>query len=259
MYNPSKRNRNIGTSKQGHGQNNKMSIPYSFEVGKEFYERLGNYSKKVEIINGHEFYFIIEETRKTSMHACSVEEVVTILKELPVEDFGELKLIIFRQPKRKEEILSSVWGRLIYSFNFEGNYYPAIILDAINYETRFKWKKNLSIESQKELSRLRLDGHNIIDTGRFYEADYELDFVRNTQLYRTLLHELGHYVQYLNVVGRPADKEEDEDYEEKDIALENYFRIPSIEKERFAHNYADQMKIKLESRKVIPFDRKEKY
>ena len=37
-----------------------------------------------------------------------------------------------RQPKRKEEIISPVWGRLIYSYEFENDYCPAIILDAID-------------------------------------------------------------------------------------------------------------------------------
>lgn len=103
MHNPSKRNRNIGTVKQGHGQNNKMAIPFSFEDGKEFYEKLVNYETITKTVNEHDFVFIIEETRKTSQHACSVEDIVTILNKINPKDFGELKFIILRQPKRKEQ------------------------------------------------------------------------------------------------------------------------------------------------------------
>ena len=41
MYDPIRRNRHIGTSKQGYGQNNKLSIPQPALVFKTFYERLG--------------------------------------------------------------------------------------------------------------------------------------------------------------------------------------------------------------------------
>ncbi|MGM5631426.1 hypothetical protein O2K51_11035 [Apibacter raozihei] len=179
MYNPTRRNRNIGTAKQGSGQNNKLVIPGSTVLArKSFYERIGNHKKIHKNIKGNEFVFIVEETRKTSEHACTVNDVVTLLNEIPPQDLGELKYVIFRQPKRKEEILSPVWGRLIYSYDYENEYYPAIILDAIDYEKKFKWKKKLSIEDQKEISRLQQDGHKIIDNGKYYLADYELEYVK---------------------------------------------------------------------------------
>lgn len=238
MFNPTRRNRNIGTSKQGHGQNNKMTIPWPAIVEKDFYERLENFEKEIRKINGKTYTFIIEETRIHSKHACSVIDVENILKLIPSEDLDGLSLIIFRQPKRKEEILSSVWGRLIYSYEFEDDYQPAIIIEAIDYSKKLKWSKKLSVESQKELNRLISDGHKFIDTGRTNEANYEIDNVRNTQLYRTLLHEIGHYVHYLNIVDRPAT--EDEAFEEWEKRSDYYFSIPSVEKEQFAHSYAEQ-------------------
>lgn len=54
-----------------------------------------------------------------------------MITHIPSEDYGDLRFIILRQPKRKEEIISPVWGRLIYSFEFEHEYAPAIILDAV--------------------------------------------------------------------------------------------------------------------------------
>ena len=241
MFNPTRRNRNIGTAKQGHGQNNKMIISWPAIVEKDFYERLGIFEKETREINGNFYTFIIEETRQHSRHACSVSDVENILQLIPPEDLKDLSLIIFRQPKRKEEILSSVWGRLIYSYEFEGNFQPAIIIEAIDYSKKLKWKKKLSVENQKELNRLISDGHKFVDTGKMYEVDYVIDNVRNTQLYRTLLHEIGHYVHYLNVVVRP--EVEDEDFEEWEKRSDFYFSIPSIEKEQFAHSYAEQKRI----------------
>lgn len=254
MNNPTRRNRNIGTDKQGFGQNNKLTIPEPCGVLKSFYERLTDYQKIKSVINGHDFLFVIEQTRTDSQHSCSVSDIETIIEQIPKENYGELKLIVLRQPKRKEEILSPTWGRLIYSYEFEKDYYPAIILDAIDFTRKFKWKNNLSIDDQKELERLIEDGHKIVNDGRHFIAQYELKNVRNTQLYRTLPHEFGHYVQYLYFVERPAT--EDEDFEVWEARRDKYFEIPKAEKEKFAHKYADNLKNELTRKKIIPFEQK---
>lgn len=253
MNNPTRRNRNIGTSKQGHGKNNKLVIPYPCIASKTFYERLDEYEKTVRIINDHEFTFVIEKTREGCQHACTINDVERIIKSIPTEDYGSLSLIIFRQPKRKETILSSVWGRLIYSYEFENNYYPAIVIEAIDYTKKLQWPTKLSIESQKELERLKLDGHPFVQESRHFITEYQLENVRSTQLYRTLPHEFGHYVHYLEVVERPST--EDEEFTEWEKRDDFYFSIPSVEKEKFAHLYAEKFKQRLVELSVIPFHR----
>ncbi len=253
MKNPTRRNRNIGTEKQGHGQNNELTIPYPVAISKTFYERLGRYEKFNRTINGNVFEFVIEETRTTSEHACTIEDISEIIRHIPPSDYDDLNLIILRQPKRKEETLSSVWGRLIYSYEFEGNNRAAIILEAVDYERKFKWSKSLQPEHQKELERLRSDGHEIIAEKRYYTAEYKLDNVRNTQLYRTLPHEFGHYVHYLEEVERPGTEEED--YEEWELRYDNYFKISTADKEKFAHGYADELINNLKECRAIPFER----
>ncbi|MFD2968899.1 hypothetical protein [Sphingobacterium bambusae] len=109
MNNPARRNRNIGTVKRGFGQNNKLTIPEPCGVLQSFYERLTDYYKIKSVINGHDFLFVIEQTRADSQHPCSVIDIETIIEQIPKEDYGELKLIVLRQPKRKEEILSPTW------------------------------------------------------------------------------------------------------------------------------------------------------
>jgi hypothetical protein len=229
MKNPTRRNRNIGTSSQGVGQNNALSIPWPNL--KIFYERLGPYQKIDKTINGHLFTFVIEGNAK---HACSVMDLERMIGYIPVEDYGEMKLIVLRQPKRKEVILSPVWGRLIYSYQFENNSYPAIILESIEYGHTFKWKRGLSLEDQKELARLQADGHQFVSDKRSFTAVMEKENVRRTQLYRTLLHEFGHYVQYMQEEG--------------------YANLSTEIKEKFAHRYADSLKEKLQQEQLIPFD-----
>jgi hypothetical protein len=252
MRNPARRNRNIGTAKQGHGQNNKLKIPAPCGDLKSFYERLLHFEKTERTINGHDFLFIVEQTRPGSTHACSVEDISVIIEQIPADDYGELKFIVLRQPKRKEEIIAPVWGRLIYSYEFEGNHFPAIILDAIDFSKKIKWTSKLSIEAQQELNRLISDGHEIRNDRRHFTAFYKMEHVRSTQLYRTLPHEFGHYVQYLQYVERAAI--EGEEFEQWEQRRDDYFNIPNVEKEKFAHNYADHLKAALTEQKIIPFD-----
>lgn len=261
---PTRRNRNIGTSKQGHGQNNKLTIPEPCGILKNFYERLVDYKKVTRVINGHEFMFVIEQTRETSKHSCSISDIETIIENIPKKDYGDLKFIVLRQPKRKEETLSPTWGRLVYTYEFENEYFPAVILDAVDFTKQFKWTNKLSIDSQKELERLKEDGHKIENDGRHYIAEYKIENVRNTQLYRTLPHEFGHYVQFLDFVERDyleyieyTDSEyDDSEFENFDKRKEEYFKISKSEKEKFAHKYADNLKTELTMKNIIPFEQK---
>ncbi|MEJ5050505.1 hypothetical protein WH221_11735 [Chryseobacterium culicis] len=256
MYNPTRRNKNIGTKKQGYGQNNKLTISSPYGDLKSFYEKLTDYQKEIRLINNHEFIFIIEKLRKNSIHSCSINDIERVIENLPIEDYGELKYIILRQPKRKEEILSPVWGRLIYSYDFENEYFPAIILDAIDLEKQLFWPKKQTIEDQQEFERLKTDGHTFTETKRNFIAEFQPQNIRNTQLYRTLPHEFGHYVHYLEVVERPGynENKEDIDYDAYDERMSLYFRIPKSEKEKFAHTYAEKLKSKLVNENKIPFD-----
>lgn len=253
MWNPTRRNRNIGTPKQGYGQNNKLAIASPCLVSKTFYEQLGSYEKTERLINGHRFIFITEETRKLCEHACSIMDIEKIIENIPLSHYGTLKLIVLRQPKRKEEILSPVWGRLIYSYEFEGGYFPAIIIEAVDCNKKLFWKKGLSPEAQEEFTRLKQDGHQFIENKKGYSAAIEIEKVRNTQLYRTLPHEFGHYVQYLEVVERGGNNENN--FEEWDERFERYLKIPKSEKEKFAHRYAGNLLKKLQEKGLVPFDR----
>ena len=251
MRNPTRRNRNIGTENQGFSQNNKLTISSPYGNLKSFYERIENYQKESRIINNHEFVFVVEQTRENSIHSCSINDIQKIIEQIQKEDYGDLRFIILRQPKRKEEILSPVWGRLIYSYQFEDDYFPAIILDAIDLTKKISWTKKQTIDDQKEFERLKNDGHNFLETKREFIAEFQPEFVRNTQLYRTLLHEFGHYVHYLEVVEKSENNKED--YDEREKRYDFYFSLPQTEKEKFAHNYAEKIKKKLITEKIIPF------
>ena len=253
MWNPARRNRNIGTPKQGYGQNNKLTIPNPCVASKSFYETLGKYEKVEKLINGHTFIFVIESTRPSCKHACSIGDIETIIENVPVTDYGKLRLIVLRQPKRNEEIISPVWGRLIYSYEFEGDYYPAIIIEAVDYNKKFSFAKSQSPDDNMEFERLKRDGHIFLENKKKFTSIFRIENVRNTQLYRTLPHEFGHYLHYLEVVER-AD-EDGKDSEEWESRWDNYLKIPKSVKERYAHKYAANLLEKLGAANLVPFDR----
>lgn len=263
MKNPIRRNRNIGTAKQGYGKDNKLVIPRPAIVMKNFFERLTKYTKEYRTINGNYFQFVIEETRENSKHSCTVNDIAEILKHINPSDYSRLNLIILRQPKRKEEILNSVWGRLIYLYEFENEVKPAIIIEAQEIGKPIKWKNNLKPDFQKELERLRLDGHTIKRTKREFIIESNIESIRSTQLYRTIPHEIGHYKHFLEMVGEIEDSPDSETYEEYELREDKYHNLSTDIKEKYAHNYADRFKEEMTKVGLIPFeqisDEKTKY
>ncbi len=63
MRNPTRRSRNIGTSKQGHGQNNEMVIPQSWHTDRLAQQTIGKFRKIEKNLAGRRLTFLIEENR----------------------------------------------------------------------------------------------------------------------------------------------------------------------------------------------------
>lgn len=255
MKNPIRRNKNIGTAKQGYGADNKLTIPWPAALMRSYEERLTNYEKQYRTINGRSFEFVIEQTRTDCSHRCTVNDCAEILRHIPPIDYGRLHLVVLRQPKRKEEILQPAWGRLVYSYKFEKDFRPAIILESINPNKAIKWPKTLSLEGQKELNRLIDDGHKVTTTKRHHILHSTPESIRSTQLYRTLPHEIGHYKHFLEMVGELEDSPESETYEEYEQREERYHKLSKDIKEKYAHRFADQFREKMIAAGVIPFAR----
>ncbi len=219
MRNPTRRNRNIGTAKQGYGRNNEMAIPFPFAPKMLlFYERLGTCTRQTRALNGNEITFIVEHPRKPNVHACSVEEIARVLSCIPAADMKGLDFVVLRQPKRKEELLRSVWGRYHPYGEFDNRFGGVIILEAMDLSRTLRWRKPQNAVWMEELEKLRREGHEVIETPKRYEIRSTLAAVRQTQLFGTIPHEVGHHVQAMN------DSE--------------CYKLPTIEKERFAEDYA---------------------
>jgi hypothetical protein len=251
-FNPARRNRNIGTAKQGHGQDNSLVIPERSD-GEYWLEHLSSFKIEERAIGEKNVSFIVEENALGCVHSCSISDVARILEAVPSSDWAGLRTFVFRQPTRKQLTLNPVWGRLLYNSELKsakGQLVvkgPVIYLDAIVPNETIKWSTSLRPDEMQELERLQADGHIVSRKGTKHDITVTVASARNTQLYRTLLHEIGHWFDWLSKVEEPSHAGFDRD------ALElQYFARQKSEREAFAHRYADDLRIKLEVSGVIP-------
>jgi hypothetical protein len=233
-WNPTRRNRHVGTKAHGHGSNNRLVIPESWHELKCFYECLSSFVLVTRTLAGRDLLFFVEPTRPDWFYPCTVDDICAILSHCPPDDVSSFDFIVLRQPTRKQRILSPVWGRAIYSFGVSSYRGPAIVIEAQDTKPVI-WPTSLDPERRRELDRLRADGHDVRRTRHGIEIHVTPSSLRNTVLYRTLLHEVGHHVDYKRCHENEWDS-----------------RTRS-QKEDFAHRYAHEALQALELKGIIPF------
>jgi hypothetical protein len=254
-FNPARRSRNIGTARQGHGQDNRLVIPEMMTSSRTWNERLNKHQLIQRIVRGREIIFVVEDTSGGCLHACSVEDVCHVFSHIPLADWQGLETIVLRQSTRKQRLLKPAWGRLFYQADLgragrgSVRFGPAVFLEAVDPQAKLEWSSSLEPGDQAELERLRRDGHHIEQIGRHHVFQMTATAIRATQLYRTLLHEIGHWVDWLERVERPSGR--GGDFEELSDA---YFQRPKDEREAFAHRYADDARERLTRFGIIPFE-----
>lgn len=233
-WNPARRNRNVGTKAHGHGSNNRLTIPESWHEPKRYFEKLSSYTVVHRTVGTRELLFFIEPTRPDWFYPCSVDDICAVLSRCSSEVLSAFDLIVMRQPTRKQRILCPVWGRAIFSFDIDKHSGSAIVIEAQNLSP-IEWAFSIDPESARELDRLRQDGHDIHNTRRGIEIRVTADSLRNTVLYRTLLHELGHHVDYR--------QSSENDWSSK----------TRVAKEDYAHRYALELREFLSAHGALPF------
>ena len=254
-YNATRRNRNLGTPKRGHGRDNTMRIPSLCHDERSWWENIGPHTRLSRTVESREVTFLLERLREGCIHACTVDDICHMLSFVPSADWEFLETFVFRQSTRKQWMLSPTWGRLAYSgeLGYPGSKPrhsgPAIFLEAIDPTVPWKWGKDLSPADSSEVERLRTDGHFVEDAGRSLIFRSTPLSVRTTQLYRTFLHEIGHWVDWLEKVVRP-DRAGAATHEE---LSDRFFDRPKQEREQFAHRYAESLQRRLVAQGCIPF------
>lgn len=235
-WNPTRRNRHVGTKAHGHGQNNRLTIPESRHELRRYYEKLSAYTAARRMVGEHELTFFVEPTRPDWFYPCTPDDICVLLSRCDPAAVSTFDAIVMRQPTRKQTILSPVWGRAIFYFEIEEDApgMTAIVVESHDLSP-FTWPKSLSPEEIRELDRLRGDGHDIRQTRRGHEVHLTADSMRNTVLYRTLLHEIGHHVDF--------ERCSSEEWDSK----------TSTEREDYAHRYALEWGERLSKAGALPF------
>jgi hypothetical protein len=253
-WNPARRNRNIGTAKAGRGRDNSMVIPSRWSDDRVFWEKLHNPVTIEKSVGGRAIVVLVEPVVSGFTHCCTPDDVLGIVEHLGAEELGDLRLFVLRQPKRKEAVLSPVWGRLAYFAELGARSGPAVYLEAQQLGRVWRSRRSMSVDARRELERLIADGHYAETVPSGVRIRSGLEACRNTQLFRTLLHEIGHQVDYLNSVERPhgASVGTDQGWEER---LDRYWQKSTAEKEAFAHRYAEEKARQLRALGAIPFER----
>ena len=99
--NPIRRNRDIGTAKSGHGQNNRMTVPDVAHGDRIFWERIDGAKEVSRIVSGRVLKFFVQPTRADCVHACTVDDIARLMSYLPATDWVGLETVMLRQPRGK--------------------------------------------------------------------------------------------------------------------------------------------------------------
>lgn len=233
-WNPIRRNKHVGTKANGHGSNNKLVIPESWHESKRFYECLKSYVLVTRAVGNRDLHFFVEPTKQNWFYPCTIDDICAILAHCPLDDISVFDFIVLRQPTRKQHILSPVWGRAIFSFDISSYSGTAIILEAQSLAPII-WGSSIRTEFSREIDRLRADGHEVCRTRRDIKIHVTPNSLRNTLLYRTLLHEIGHHIDY------------------KRWSESEWCNRTRTEKEDYAYRYADKIFQTLQRKGIVPF------
>ncbi len=251
-WNPTRRNKNIGTKKSGYSQNNELVISDRWSEDRVFWERLVSPVIYPIDIRGHQITLLIEPPRAGFFHSATPQDIERMFHLFPQAHVEEIEVVVLRQPKQKELILKPVWGRFIYYADLGKYSGPGIYLESLKMGDVLKWDKKLTPFYQLALEMLRSDGHEIETTKRHHLIHTTAHSVRNTQLFRTLPHEMGHAVDYLLHAEIPASQASSES--ESDYIYNKFKAKPSLDKEAFANRYAREFNDKNRATGKIPYE-----
>ena len=255
--NPVRRNRNIGTAAQGHGLQNRFTIPDTANDGRVYWQRLADYVVVHREVHGRQLPFVVERTRRDNFHARTVDDVATVMRHLsPSLLFGfdediSIKGIVFRQPTRKQQSLTSVWGRLGYDVDVGPLRGGVILLEAQPAPLTAKWDRHLNPSEQSSFDRHMREASEAMQNRRGWTLQFDLTAIREVQLYWTLLHEIGHWVHYMGAIVLPQICS----YDDAEDQWNRYWNGPSREREYKADAYAGSFAQALRQQGIIPFDR----
>jgi hypothetical protein len=225
-------------------------IPERWTSARRFYESLASPARVIRRIGPRTVVFLVEKPNPGFGHACSVDDIVGILTCLEKYGASAVDTIVLRQPTRKQRVLQPVWGRLQYFSSLTEEVSPAIFVEAQPISGTFTRELPRTPDDVAEHECLVQDGHGFVRVGNRYRAQWNPVATRATQLYRTVPHEVGHWMDYLTWPQRCPVRQEVSGAKVGDL----YFSRPDRERELFAHQYAQRFLEHVVAHRQVPFD-----
>jgi hypothetical protein len=224
-----------------------MVVPEPWADARRYWERLDGPVIVERIAGGKTLPFVVEAPRSPYFHPCTVDDLVQLIELLPSEDLDGIAFVALRQPSRKQALLSLVWGRLVYEAEVAGLSGPALILEAQDSRRALQWPKSLQPWVAVELENLRSDGHEVTSDGRRFCVHSGPEALRATQLFRTVPHEVGHYVDYRRRVIELSSSEAEL---ERNLGL--FWSRPAREREECADRFGREFRARHGTRLPFP-------
>lgn len=229
-------------------------VPRGREWWRSYAKGLRDYVQVHRTINGKPLQFLIEPVETGYVHPCTPDDVVELLELLPIQAVAgpyPLQAVVMRQAPKKESILRGAWGRFCPYVDLGPVAGAVIFLEAAKPYNEISWGAKLDLECQGEVRRMDALLERVPGKGK--EHRYKMGFagLRRWVLYHTLIHEVGHWMDYRRMVVWPSERGE---IEESD-GIDAYWRRPLAERESFAHRFSDEWRDELSRRhRGIPFE-----
>jgi|GEM_PF-1428018 len=266
---PTRRNRNQGTRRRGHGQDNRFALP-SPRVERFHLERVDDATVHRRMLHDGVPLIVLEtQLRAGFSHPCSVDDVEHVLRALPKDDLptsndGEVCVVLWQQGE-KETVVSQWWGSLWYCLELENDdvsfFGPAIYLGAAKPPLEVTWSSKADVVGQERRVLMEDVADDVHRTKRETTYTFSLEAARRMQMEFTLLHEVGHWMDYrthvLDAQERAYDEVGESDAElaeasaEWDRLAHAYWQRSTEQKERWADRYAAKALRELRRRGVL--------
>lgn len=247
MRDARRRNRNIGTAKSGHGQDNRLVVPEPWADARRYWERLQDPITVRRTVLGKTLPFVVEAPRASHFYPSTVDDLAELIGLLASEELGKIAFVALRQPTRKQALISLVWGRLVYHAEVAGLAGPGLILESQEFPRSLRWPKSVQPWVAAEVECLRSDGHEVSVETRHYNVLSTPQALRTTQLFRTVPHEVGHWIDFqrrvVDISANEAELKRNRDL---------FWSRPMREREEFADRFGREFRARNESRLPFP-------
>lgn len=199
MQNPVRRNKKIGVKKQEHSN---TFVP----------PKIGSLLRPTQSVVLNNIIYIIEKPDKGYTYSCTPQEVDAVIHKLPTQDIEGIVFVVFHQPTKKQGALMPTWAEYFDPLVRGKRQGAAILISAMGQVPR-KWPLTLQPQDLQELEKLKQEGHIVTKTRDYYLIESPQKAVKQTQLYRSVVHEVGHHVAYKKGISKKKNEEYARKYE----------------------------------------------